>query len=117
MTLCIRWRIVLGPLLDPGTEDRYFIIEERSFAFGHPDLAVQRRYHLEYGALVGMLCDHGGTFTVTPGEQPFEIGHHIAALGFGGLMASLAIRLEDGADVVIIADFSRRLGFRSKTDG
>jgi len=41
-----------------------------------------------------------------PREELGEIGHDIAALGLGRLMAALALRLEDGADLFVVADRS-----------
>ena len=103
MRLGVRRRVVHGALLNPGGKQRHLVLLERGFAFGHAHLAIQGRDHFQDRTLVRMAGDDGRALGVTAGQQPFEIPHRIAALGFGRLMAALAVGLEYGTDVTVIA--------------
>src|SRR5689334_17166711 len=98
MTFGVRWCVVLRSLLDPRAEHRYLGIHQWTFAFRHAHLAVLWRDHLQDRALVRMTGHNGRTLAIAPGQQPLELGHDIAALGFRRLMAALTIGLEDGPD-------------------
>jgi hypothetical protein len=45
---------------------------------------------------------------IAAGQQLFEIGHHVPALGLGRLMATQTVGLEYGPDVMVITDFPAR---------
>ena len=89
-------RVIHRALLNPSGQKSHFDFLERSFAFRHPHLAILRRDHFQDGAFIRMPRGDGHAFAFAAREEAFEIGHHIAALGFGRLMTSLAIRLQNG---------------------
>ena len=106
-------RIVLRALLDPCADQGDLSNLQRRFSLRHGGFAVFGRDHFQHGAFVGMGGIDRRTFVLTTSEKFFEIGHHIAALGFRWLMTALAIGLEDGADLMIITYFgcsARNLG-------
>ena len=51
-----------------------------------------------------MPRDDRRAFAFAAGKQAFEIGHDIAALGLGRLMATLAIGLQNGPYLLKITD-------------
>src|SRR5437660_4285367 len=57
-----------------------------------------------------MFWSDSRAFAVSAREQPFEIRHDITAFGFGRLMATLAIRLEDRTDLPVITDLRDGFG-------
>jgi hypothetical protein len=104
-------------LLDPGLNQGDFAIEQRCFAFRHADLTVLWRDHFENGTLFGIAGNDRRAFAVSASEEAFEIGHHVAALILGGLMAALAVSLEDRADLAVVADVGRLFIFCSGAKG
>ena len=86
-------RIILCALFNPGTNQHDVVFHQGCFAFGHLDLAVLGRDHFENRAFLGMLGNNRCAFAIAAGKQPLELGHHIAALGLGRLVAALAIGL------------------------
>src|SRR5439155_22119485 len=114
MPFGVRGGVVFRSLLDPGSEQRYLELHQRSFAFRHAHLTVLRRDHLEDRAFVRMTGHDCRTLAIAPGQQPLELGHDIAALGFRRLMAALTVGLEDGTDFAVVTYLCRgvaALGF------
>jgi hypothetical protein len=58
-------------------------------------------------ALVGVAGDDAGLVVAALLEEVGVARHHIATLGLGGLVAALAVLLEDGADVLGVANLIR----------
>src|SRR5665213_99058 len=115
MPFGIGWSVILGALRNPGTDDRDFRFCERSLAFGHSGFAILRCDHFQNGAFFGIFWDNRRAFAIAAREEAFELGHDITALVFCGLMATLAIGLQDGPNVVIVTDFRGLFGARDGT--
>jgi len=63
--------------------------------------------------VVRMLGHNRRPFALAAGQESFEISHHVPALSLGGLMAPLAISLQDRPHVAVVADLGalrRRIG-------
>ena len=104
MPLGIGRGVIFRPLLDPRADQRHVRLHQRGFALRHAHLAVLGRDHLQDRALLRMPRDNGRTLGIAARQQPLEIRHYVAALGFRRLMASLAVRLEDRTDFAIVTD-------------
>src|SRR5436309_2107343 len=78
----------------------------RFFPFGHGRvLAVVRRDLCDDLAGFGLARHDARIATVAFAEQGRVTRHDKASLRLGGLMAALAILLEDSADIPIVAHF------------
>ncbi len=117
-------RVVDGAFTDPAADELDIGVGQRGFLGRHLGFAAVRRDLLDEKRLVRFLGDHSlllvlGAFLAAR-EELGEIGHHIAALGLGGLVAALALGLKDRADLLVIADrgvgvfFLRHLGRGSR---
>src|SRR5215831_2325315 len=107
MLLRIGRRVIDCTLLDPCLNQGHVALLQRRFSFWHPHLPILGRDHFEDRALTRLARNNCRAFAVTTSEELVEIGHYIAALGFCGLMTSLAVGLENWADVAVITDRMR----------
>ncbi len=101
-------RIVLRPGGDPLSDNLDIGGGQRILALGHRRLlAFIRQDLLDDHALFGVSGHNAGPFVIALFEQIGIAGHHIAALRLGWLMATLAMLLEDTANVLVVTDFAR----------
>ena len=101
-----RGGIILGALGDPFFDQLDLSGVQRLFAARHRGLACfwVRQNLFNYGALIYFAGHDGRPLIIAASEEAFEIGHHIPALIFGWLVTALAVSLEEGANLVIIAN-------------
>src|SRR5207237_9629081 len=98
-------RVGLRALGDPLLDEVDLVGGERILAARHlRRFAVVAGDLLDDKALVGLAGDDAGFVGVALVEQLLVVGHDEAALGLGGLMATLAVLLEKRADVLVLAD-------------
>ena len=96
--------VVDGALGDPLGDEGDFGLGERWLALRHVGLALEQGDGGDQRALGGQVRDDGFFTAVAAGEEAGEIGHHVAALIFGGLVAALAVGLENRTDLFPVAD-------------
>ena len=111
------WGVVGGTLGDPFRNEGDLGFGEWRFTFGHVGLALEQGDGGDEGALGGLVGDDGFITAVAASEEAGEIGHHVAALVFGGLVATLAVGLKERADLFPVADGGVEiddLGFRRR---
>lgn len=101
---CIGGRVVLGAFGNPASNEGDFEFVERRLVFGHLGLSVLWRDLFEERAFGRISGNDGHSVFLSACEQFFEIGHHVTATRFGRLVTSLAVGLEDGPDVFVVAD-------------
>src|SRR5262249_21147039 len=106
-----RRTVILGALFDPLLDEIHLVVGQGILAARHGGaLAVLGNDLRDKIALVGPAGNDTGTVALSLLEQVGMAGHDVAALGLGGLMAALAVLLEDRADVLVIADLVGDLG-------
>jgi hypothetical protein len=99
------WRGVVDCTLgNPASDQLDLGIMERRLTPGHFGLAVFRRDLFDEKTLIGLTGNDGQAVARARREEPGEIGDHITAFVFGGLMAALTIGLEERENVVEKAD-------------
>ena len=101
-----RGGIILGALGDPFFDQLDLSGVQRLFAARHRGLACFWVWQnlFNYGALIYFAGHDCRPLIIAAREETFEIGHHITALILGRLMAALTVGLEEGANLVIIAN-------------
>ena len=105
-------RVVQRALGNPLADGLNLRRVQRLLALGHLGLAVRLGCdELDEVRLLRRLRDDGGFLAVARAEQQLEIRHHVAAAGLRGLVATLAVGLEDRAHVLVITDLLRGRGF------
>ncbi len=101
-------RVVLRPLLNPLRDDRNLRFGQRRLVLGHLGLAAMGSDQLDKTAL-GRLARHDGRLTrLASFEHPVEARHHVGPTRLRRLMTTLAVGLQDRADLLVIADLRRR---------
>src|SRR5207248_3154284 len=100
----------LGPLRDPAADEVHVGGRERRLLGRHRGLAIDGRDLVDEEGFIGLAGDNRGRLRLAAGEQAIELSHHVSAAGLGGLMATLALRLEDGAYLLVVADLVGALG-------
>ena len=98
--------VVLGALGDPAADEIYIACGQRRAALRHLSLAVVRLNHLQQMALFRLAGNNRRRLTLAAAKKTLPSGHLVFALGFGRLMASIAIGLKQRLDLFGIADFA-----------
>ena len=117
-------RIVRGALFDPAADQRDLGVGQRGFVGRHQRLAVFRRDLLDQVAFVRLAGHDRRRAALAAGHQRFESRHDELAVGFGRLVAAVAMSLEDGTDLLVVADLGvgrfatlRRIGQNNGRQG
>src|SRR5262249_17870674 len=106
-------RVVGGALGDPARDQLELGRRERRLVLRHLSLAVLRGDLVDEVALDG-LTRHDRRLAALPAfEHPVERRHHIGAPRLGRLVATLAVRLEDRANLLIVAHLRAGAGRRA----
>ncbi|NDD39357.1 MAG: WD40 repeat domain-containing protein, partial [Verrucomicrobia bacterium] len=102
-------RVIHRALRDPTADQLDFYFVQRLAPLGHLGLAVLGCDELEEVGFLRRLRDDGGEFGLARLHEQAHLGHHILTARLGRLMATLTVRLKNGADVLVITDL---LGWR-----
>jgi hypothetical protein len=96
--------VIDGPLRDPFADESDLLFGERRVLFRH----------LRFALIVGGdLLDEQGVLRIAgddsavgfgPCEERLEGGHNVVALGLGGLMTAVALRLEEEEDFLVLGN-------------
>ena len=95
--------VVFRALLDPFRHEGNFVGRERLLFGRHfrTFLTLCGDDELEEVALGG-FARHDRSAALTPFDEGGDLGHDVIGLGLRGLVAALAFRLEDRADVFVV---------------
>ncbi len=96
--------VVVCSLFDPFPNERDVRLRQGRFALGHFRLTIGRCDQLQQVTVIRLPRHDGHLFAFATCDQPGEVGHDIGTIRFGRLMAPLAVRLKDRADLLVVAD-------------
>ena len=101
--------VVFGALGDPAADEIDIAGGQRRAALRHLGLAVVRRDQLQQMALLRLAGNNRRRSAFAAAKKTLPGGHLVVALGFGRLMAAIAIGLQQRLDLFAIADLAAGL--------